>query len=182
MGDESPDKGITRLTIMNTLYYGDNLDILREYIQNETVDLIYLDPPFNSNASYNVLFSEKSGAKSAAQIQAFEDTWEWNAASAQAYEETLAHGGQVATSIKAFQDMLGSSNLMAYLAMMAPRLIQLHRVLKPTGSLYLHCDPTASHYLKILLDAIFGPANFRSEIIWKRSHSHEIVQKIWSCP
>jgi len=150
----------------NTLYYGDNLDILRRYIGDASVDLIYLDPPFNSNATYNVLFAERNGSQASAQIKAFEDTWTWDQTSALAYQETVEGGGQVSRTLQAYYDMLGPSNMMAYLAMMAPRLVELRRVLKPTGSIYLHCDPTASHYLKVLMDAAFGTLNFRNEIIW----------------
>jgi DNA modification methylase len=153
----------------NLLYYGDNLDILRRYIKDETVDLIYLDPPFNSNVTYNVLFGEQNGSQAAAQIKAFEDTWRWDRASARTYQETVEAGGRVSQALQGLHHILGSSNMMAYLAMMAPRLAELHRVLKSTGSTYLHCDPTASHYLKILMDAIFGPQNFLNEIVWKRS-------------
>jgi DNA modification methylase len=154
---------------MNTLYYGDNLDILRRYIGDETVGLCYLDPPFNSNQNYNVLFAEKDGARAAAQIQAFNDTWRWDQAAATLYEETVEAGGKVSDCMRAFRTFLGANDMLAYLTMMAPRLVELRRVLKPTGSLYLHCDPTASHYLKLLLDAVFGPANFRNEIVWKRT-------------
>lgn len=156
----------------NKLYYGDNLDVLRRYVRDESVDLVYLDPPFNSRQDYNVLFAEKDGTRSASQIMAFEDTWEWNQESAQAYETLVESGGRVAEVMVAFHTFLGSSDMMAYLAMMAPRLVELHRVLKETGSIYLHCDPTASHYLKMLMDAIFGPQHYRSEIIWKRSSAH----------
>ncbi len=151
---------------MNTLYYGDNLDILRRYIKDESVDLIYLDPPFNSNATYNVLFAQKDGSQSSAQIQAFEDTWQWDENAVRTYTEEVEKGGPVADALRAFYLILGGSNMMAYLTMMAPRLMELRRVLKPTGSLYLHCDPTASHYLKITLDMIFGANYFRNEIIW----------------
>ncbi len=157
---------------MNTLYYGDNLDILRRYIKDESVDLIYLDPPFNSNATYNVLFAQKDGSQSSAQIRAFEDTWQWDENAVRTYEEEVEKGGPVADALRAFHLILGGSNMMAYLTMMAPRLMELRRVLKPTGSLYLHCDPTASHYLKVLLDMVFGAENFRNEIIWKRTGSH----------
>ncbi len=153
----------------NTLYYGDNLDVLRQHIADASVDLVYLDPPFNSNASYNVLFAEQSGEQAAAQIKAFEDTWRWDQAAAAAYEETVEAGGEISRTMQAFRTILGASNMLAYLAMMAPRLAELRRVLKPTGSLYLHCDPTASHYLKLLLDSIFGPKSFRNEIVWKRT-------------
>jgi len=156
----------------NCLYYGDNLDILRRYVKDETVDLVYLDPPFNSNVTYNVLFGEQNGSQAASQIKAFEDTWRWDQAAAQAYQEVVEAGGAVSQAMQAFRTLLGHSNMLAYLAMMAPRLVELRRVLKHTGSLYLHCDPTASHYLKLLMDAIFGTMNFRNEIIWKRQSAH----------
>ena len=157
----------------NRLYYGDNLKILQEYIPTESVDLIYLDPPFNSNRSYNVLFKDESGRDSEAQLTAFEDTWHWDMAAAAVYEKIVASApANVATMIGALREFIGSNQMMAYLVMMTARLLELHRVLKPTGSLYLHCDPTASHYLKIVLDAIFWITNFKSEIIWKRSASH----------
>jgi DNA modification methylase len=161
----------------NLLYYGDNLDVLRRHVADESIDLVYLDPPFNSNASYNVLFAEHDGTKAASQIKAFEDTWEWNEDAARAYEETVEQGGQVSQAMQAFRTFLSDTDMLAYLAMMAPRLIELRRVLKPTGSIYLHCDPTASHYLKMLLDAVFGPPNFRNEIIWKRTSSHNDARK-----
>jgi len=150
------------------LFYGDNLDVLQEHVRDESVDLVYLDPPFNSNANYNVLFAAQDGSRSAAQIKAFGDTWQWDRVAAAAYEDVVERGGEVSRAMRAFRTVLGESNMLAYLAMMAPRLVQLHRALKPTGSLYLHCDPTASHYLKLLLDAVFGPQNFRNDIIWKR--------------
>jgi hypothetical protein len=156
----------------NKLYYGDNLDVLRRYVKDESVDLVYLDPPFNSRQGYNVLFAEKDGTRSASQIMAFEDTWEWNQESSHVYEEIVERGGSVAEVMIAFHTFLRGSDMMAYLAMMAPRLVELHRVLKVTGSIYLHCDPTASHYLKMLMDAIFSPWCFRSEIVWKRSSAH----------
>jgi DNA modification methylase len=161
----------------NLLYYGDNLDVLRRHVEDESVDLVYLDPPFNSNASYNVLFAEKDGTQAASQIKAFEDTWEWNEDAARAFEQIVEAGGQTSQAMQAFRTLLGDSDMMAYLAMMAPRLAELRRVLKPTGSLYLHCDPTASHYLKLLLDAVFGPINFRNEIIWKRTTAHSSAKK-----
>jgi DNA modification methylase len=156
----------------NMLYYGDNLDVLRRYIKDSTVDLVYLDPPFNSNQDYNVLFEERTGEASAAQIKAFEDTWTWNRESARVFEEFAETGGRAAKDLAAIRKILGDSDLMAYLSMMAPRLVELHRVLKPTGTLYLHCDWHASHYLRILLDSIFGPENFQNEIIWKRTTAH----------
>ena len=157
---------------MNTLYYGDNLDILKRYIKDESVDLVYLDPPFNSNATYNVLFAQKDGSQSSAQIRAFEDTWQWDENAIWTYEAEVEKGGPVADGLRAFKLILGDSNMMAYLTMMAPRLQELRRVLKPTGSLYLHCDPTASHYLKVLLDMVFGAENYRNEITWKRTFAH----------
>ncbi len=151
----------------NVLYYGDNLDILRHYIPDESIDLIYLDPPFNSNRSYNVLFREETGAVSTAQIEAFEDTWNWSEATAAAYDEVLRGPDQgVARMLKAMVDGLGHNEVTAYLSMMAIRLLELRRVLNASGSIYLHCDPTASHYLKILMDAIFGVSCFRNEIVW----------------
>jgi len=156
----------------NKLYYGDNLEVLRRYVKDETVDLIYLDPPFNSRQDYNVLFAEKDGSQSSSQIHAFEDTWEWNLEAQRAYETVVEQGGRVADALRAFKTFLFNSDMMAYLAMMAPRLIELRRVLKETGSIYLHCDPTASHYLKILMDAVFGPQFFRNEITWKRTTAH----------
>jgi site-specific DNA-methyltransferase (adenine-specific) len=153
----------------NCLYYGDNFTVLREHIKDESVDLIYLDPPFNSRQDYNVLFAEKDGTRSSSQIMAFEDTWEWNMDAEAAYEEIVERGGRVSDVMRAFRTFLGHSDMMAYLAMMAPRLIELHRVLRETGSIYLHCDPTASHYLKMLMDAVFGPQYFRNEIIWRRA-------------
>jgi adenine specific DNA methylase Mod len=156
----------------NLLYYGDNLDILRRHVKDETVDLVYLDPPFKSNQDYNVLFAEQDGSRSAAQIKAFEDTWQWDQAAAEAYHKIVEAGGRVSQAMQAFQVFLGENDVLAYLAMMAPRLVELRRVLKPSGSIYLHCDPTASHYLKMLLDAVFGPENFRNEVIWKRTNAH----------
>ena len=160
----------------NTLYYGDNLDILRQHIPDESVDLVYLDPPFNSNASYNVLFREKSGEDSPAQIKAFTDTWEWTLETERTFEQDIIlHTGTpsaVKDMIAAFRQFIGNNAMMAYLVMMTPRLVELRRVLKPTGSLYLHCDPTASHYLKIVMDTVFWAANFRNEAIWKRQSAH----------
>jgi DNA modification methylase len=156
----------------NLLYYGDNLDVLRRHVADESVDLVYLDPPFNSNATYNVLFAEHGGEKAASQIKAFEDTWSWDDEAARTYFETVQAGGEVAKALTAFYTLLGESNMMAYLAMMAPRLVELRRVLKPTGSIYLHCDPTASHYLKLLMDAVFGAQQFLNEVVWKRTGSH----------
>ena len=148
----------------NKLYYGDNLGVARS-IASESVDLVYLDPPFNSNASYNVLFKAPIGEQSQAQIEAFEDTWHWNESAERAFDEVVTgKHSDAAIMLKAMRSALGENDMMAYLAMMAVRLIELHRVLKPTGSLYLHCDPTASHYLKMLLDGIFGPTSFGTRL------------------
>jgi len=156
----------------NTLYYGDNLDVLRRYVPDESVDLVYLDPPFKSDQDYNILFQEQNGTRSSAQIKAFEDTWRWDQTAASAYQEVVESGGRVSRAMQAFRTFLGDTDMLAYLSMMAPRLVELRRVLKPTGSIYLHCDPTASHYLRMLMDSVFGPTNFRSEICWKRTHAH----------
>ena len=161
----------------NQLYFGDNLSILREHVPSESVDLIYLDPPFNSNATYNVLFREVSGEASAAQIQAFDDTWHWDIGSEAAYREVVTNGPKgVADLLQAMRGFLGRNDMMAYLTMMAQRMVELHRVLKPTGSIYLHCDPTASHYLKSLMDAVFGATNFINEITWKRYAVHSLAE------
>lgn len=165
----------------NTLYYGDCLDVLRELAEEHPqgiADLIYLDPPFNSKRDYAVLFSTPKGEKSDAQITAFEDTWHWGQqAEAEFLDITRQSNTAVAEMMIALRSFLGENDMMAYLTMMANRLLVMHRVLKNTGSLYLHCDPTASHYLKIVLDAVFGAANFRNELIWKRTSSHSDAKK-----
>jgi site-specific DNA-methyltransferase (adenine-specific) len=157
----------------NRLFYADNLDALRAHVADASVDLVYLDPPFNSNANYNILFRSPAGHAAQSQIEAFEDTWHWNDAAEDAFEQVLRSGQTRAFDLlRAMRTFLGENDMMAYLAMMAIRLIELHRVLKPTGSLYLHCDPTASHYLKLLLDAVFGPEHYLNEITWKRTSAH----------
>ncbi len=168
----------------NVLYYGDNLDILRRYIPDESVDLVYLDPPFNSNRDYNVIFKDESGRKSDAQLLAFEDTWHWgpDAEAQYAYLTNTARNqgrvpSTVSTIVAALRSGIGENQMMAYLVEMAVRLVELHRVLKGTGSLWLHCDPTASHHLKILLDAIFGPERFLSEVVWKRTSAHSSAKR-----
>lgn len=162
----------------NKLYFGDNLDVMRKHIPDESVDLIYLDPPFNSNATYNVLFQEKNGTVPAVQVKAFEDFWHWDAGAERTYHEVVTQGPKkLADLLRALMEFLGRNDMMAYLTMMAARLVEIHRVLKPTGSVYLHCDPTASHYLKLLLDAVFGHKNFRNEIIWKRSTTHSDAKR-----
>lgn len=160
---------------LNTLYYGDCLDWMTRW-DDACVDLIYLDPPFNSNANYNILYSVEGGGQ--AQYRAFDDTWHWDEAAADRYARYEAAAGRPAHDVVVgLHRIIGPSGMLAYLTYMAERLEQMHRLLKPTGSIYLHCDPTASHYLKLLLDAIFGAGNFRSEIIWKRSHSHNSAKR-----
>ena len=168
----------------NKLYYGDNLDVLRKHIADESVDLVYLDPPFNSARNYNVLFGKHDivdEASDAAQMQAFGDTWVWTRTTDEQFASLMAGEvpPRVADALGAFRTLLGENSAMAYLVNMAPRLVELHRVLKPTGTLYLHCDPTMSHYLKILLDGIFGPARFINEIIWQRHNARSVKQAIW---
>jgi len=165
--------------VTNTLFYGDNLDVLRRSVGSESVDLVYLDPPFNSNRNYNVIFARNASSNDTAQIQAFDDTWRWTQATEEQYLD-LVNGGvpnAVADALRAMLTLVGENDALAYLVNMAPRLVELHRVLKRTGSLYLHCDPTMSHYLKVLLDAIFGPHLFRNEIIWKRTNAHSSSKK-----
>jgi site-specific DNA-methyltransferase (adenine-specific) len=160
---------------VNTLYYGDNLTIPRNEIKAESVDLIYLDPPFNSKATYNVLFRSPKGHDAAAQIEAFEDTWHWGEQAEREFTELVQQPNtDVSEMMQALRRFLGENDMMAYLTMIANRLLELHRVLKETGSLYLHCDPTASHYLKIVLDGVFGKERFRNEIIWQRSTAHNM--------
>jgi DNA modification methylase len=161
------------------LYFGDNLLVLKEYVADESIDLVYLDPPWNSNQDFNVLFKERDLTSSDAQLQAFEDCWHWDQKAQTTYEELIAPDAiergiprSVSILIEAFYRALPQrSDMAAYLVMMAPRLVELRRVLTPRGSLYLHCDPTASHYLKLLLDAIFGPQNFANEIAWQRTNA-----------
>ena len=158
---------------MRKLFYGDNLQILREHIADESVDLIYLDPPFNSKRDYNLLFKTPKGHESDAQITAFEDTWHWGGQAQDEFRELMkCKNTDVSQMMEALRAFLGENDMMAYLTMMANRLLEMHRVLKPTGSLYLHCDPTASHYLKIVLDGVFGKLNFQNEITWKRTFAH----------
>jgi site-specific DNA-methyltransferase (adenine-specific) len=163
---------------MNHLYYGDNLPVLRNVIADESADLVYLDPPFNSQATYNVLFSSTAGEQSRAQIEAFEDTWHWGDEAELAFDGVMHSGNSdTAELLRALRTFLKENDMMAYVAMMAVRLLELHRALKSTGSLYLHCDPTASHYLKLLLDSVFGTERFLNEIIWRRTHSHGNVAR-----
>ena len=176
------------MTLPNTLFYGDNLTLLREreYFPDASVDLVYLDPPFNSNRSYNVLFRDESGRDSDAQITAFEDSWHWGRSTEALYRDLVTSSDErlvrLLSALVGGVDetgLLGRNQMSAYLVMMAARLVELHRVLKPSGSLYLHCDPTASHYLKMLLDGIFGGWNFRNEIVWQRTSAHDLSAKQW---
>lgn len=157
----------------NQLFYGDNLEVLRQHIASDSVDLVYLDPPFNSNRGYNVLFNRRDthDIDDSAQIQAFDDTWHWTPVTDKQYTDAVNGGlpSAVTDALIAMRALLGENDAMAYLVNMAPRLAELHRALKDTGSLYLHCDPTMSHYLKMLCDAIFDVRNFRNEITWKRA-------------
>lgn len=163
-GTDAEGKGV--------LFYGDNLDVLRTHVKSDSIDLIYLDPPFNSNAGYNVLFKDHGGAGADASIEAFDDTWTWGEAAQNALLDIAAGTNRPLTvMMEAMRTAIGENPLMAYLAMMAVRLVELHRVLKPTGSLYLHCDPTASHYLKLVLDAVIGKEGFTNEIIWQRTNA-----------
>lgn len=163
----------------NRLFYGDNLDVLRRHVKDESVDLVYLDPPFNSAADYNAFFTEQDGTRSAAQIRAFEDTWRWDQGAAAAYQECVEKGGRVADCLRGMRGFLGETDMLAYLAMMVPRLVELRRVLRPTGSIYLHCDPTASHYLKVVMDAVFGPEHFLGDVTWIRTTTHNDAKR-WS--
>ncbi len=153
---------------------------MRESFKDELIDLVYLDPPFNSKRDYNLLFKTPKGHKSEAQITAFYDSWHWGDQAEREFDELIHQPNtDVAQVMKALRAFLGENDMMAYLTMMANRLLELHRVLKPTGSLYLHCDPTASHYLKIVLDGVFGKEHYQNEIIWKRTSTHS-DSKTWS--
>jgi len=167
---------------MNKLYYGDNLDILRKYISDNSIDLIYLDPPFNSKADYNIIFKEENGTRPISQIKAFSDFWHWDENAQKTYQE-LMNNPRIPEKLKkllsSFENFLGHNDVFAYLVMISIRLVELHRVLKDTGSLYLHCDHTISHYIKLVLDAIFSPKNFRNEIIWHKKGGIKAVQKIF---
>ena len=163
----------------NLLYYGDNLEVLRRYVKDESIDLVYLDPPFKSDKDYSVLFAEQNGSRSKAQIKAFKDSWRWDRAAAEAYEATVEAGGKVSRAMQAFRKFLGDSDMLAYLSMMAPRLVELRRVLKPTGSIYLHCDPTMSAHLRLLMDAVWGPQNFQNEVVW-HYHSGGATPRRWA--
>ena len=160
----------------NTLFCGDNLEVLRRDIPDESVDLVYLDPPFNSDQNYNLLFKKRDGALAVA----FKDTWQWGKEAQKDFRDVVDAGGKLGKLMELLRELLDESDMLAYLSMMAPRLVELRRVLRPTGSIYLHCDPTASHYLKALMDAIFGPLSFRNEIIWKRTSAHSSANRYGS--
>lgn len=156
---------------MNTLWFGDNLHVMRRHLKDETVDLIYLDPPFNSQVDYNVVFTAPSGRGHRAQIQAFEDTWHGGEESEEALAESLGGGGATAAMVRALRSALGPTDMMAYIVMMTVRLIEMRRLLKPTGSLVLHCDTTACHHLRMILDCVFDPRNYVAELVWKRTNA-----------
>jgi site-specific DNA-methyltransferase (adenine-specific) len=165
---------------LNKLYYGDNLEVLRRHIPDESVDLVYLDPPFNSNRSYNILFKEKSGQDAQAQIEAFDDTWTWSHESEALFIELMNSASiplKVKDALEAMRRLLGDNDVLAYLLMMTARLAELRRILKPAGSLFLHCDPTASHYLKLVLDAIFDVRHFRNELVWQRTNPKGLMTR-----
>ena len=165
----------------NYLIFGDNLNVMKEYIPDESIDLIYLDPPFKSGKDYNILFEERNGTKSASQIKAFEDTWEWDQGAMKNLAEIMkCNNSKLVRFIDGMREkILGTNDMMAYLVMMAIRLEEMKRVLKNTGSIYLHCDPTASHYLKLLMDAVFGNKSFQNEVIWHYSWGVHI-DKRWN--
>jgi site-specific DNA-methyltransferase (adenine-specific) len=152
----------------NRLYFGDNLDWLSK-IPRESVDLIYLEPPFNSKATYNLLYKSPDGSAAQSHYQAFVDSWQWSEAANHAFARVVASHTPASEILVALKNYMHESDMMAYLAMMTARLIEMHTLLKDTGSLFLHCDPTASHFLKIILDTVFGPEGFRTEIIWQRT-------------
>lgn len=162
----------------NLLYYGDNLDVLRKHIRDETVDLCYIDPPFNSKRNYNQIYNNV-GQEDRAQAQAFIDTWIWDDHAKECFEQILFNANGVQTQqsielIRGLEMVLGRGSLFAYLVNMAVRIAEIRRVLKQKGSFYLHCDPTASHYLKLICDAVFVPqgGDYKNEIVWKRSSAH----------
>ena len=170
---------------MNKLYYGDNLEVLRKYIKDETVDLCYIDPPFNSKRNYNQIYNNV-GTEDAAQAQAFVDTWTWDEAAEHGFKEILANMGGVFTAqsidlISGLEKVLGKGSLLSYLVSMTLRVAEIYRVLKPTGSFYFHCDPTASHYLKIVIDTIFCAGRggqYMNEIVWKRTSGRKSMNQL----
>jgi site-specific DNA-methyltransferase (adenine-specific) len=170
----------------NTLFYGDNLEVLRKYIKDETIDLCYIDPPFNSKRNYNQIYNN-IGGEDHAQAQAFIDTWIWDQDASTGHIEIQANEmgrftPQAVDLITGLEKVLKKGSLLAYLVSMTLRITEIQRVLKDTGSFYLHCDPTASHYLKLVLDAIFiaKGGDYKNEIIWPRTNSHNIASKYFS--
>ena len=160
----------------NRLLFGDNIDWLPTLSTN-SVDLIYLDPPFNSKASYNLLYRSPDGEAAQAQYRAFVDAWRWGAPTDIALARIMRSGSPVSGIIGAFHNYMNKSDLEAYLVMMAARLIEMHRILKPDGSLFLHCDASAGHYIKIILDAIFEAGAFKNEIVWKRTNPKSLMTR-----
>ncbi len=153
-----------------TLFHGDNLSVLREHVPSACVDLVYLDPPFQSGKNYELLFEQRSLdklKKGRTLPNAFDDTWRWGPAAEAARIEAERMSPSLGRALDALSMLVGHGDLLAYLCMMAPRLAELKRVMKPSASLYLHCDPTASAYLRVLLDALFGPGAFRNEVVWR---------------
>lgn len=164
---------------MNQLFYDDNLHVLRGHIADESVDLIYLDPPFNSKRDYNLLFKSPKGQKSEAQIEAFKDTWTWGEQAERELAELLDQKRSIPVKkmIVALMELLGRNDMTAYLVMMTNRLLEMERVLKKTGSVYLHCDDTACHYLRLAMDAVFGPQFYGNQIVWRRTESHNDAKR-----
>ncbi len=170
----------------NKLYYGDNLEVLRKYIKDESVDLCYIDPPFNSKRNYNQIYNNV-GSEDRAQAQAFTDTWTWDEQANTGFDEILGNdkgrfNPKTVALIQGLDAVLGKGSLLAYLISMTLRIVEIHRALKPTGSFYLHCDPTASHYLKLVLDTVFvgQGGEYQNEIVWVRTNSHNIASKYFS--
>ncbi len=164
----------------NAVYLGDNLELLRSRIPDESIDLIYLDPPFNSGTKYTVRLHEHGTQRAVQEVPAFDDRPRWGPESEDAYHRLLDQGPKsVSDLLHAVHGFLGKGSMTAYLVMMATRLLELHRTLRSTGSIYLHCDPTASHYLKLIMDAIFGPRMFRNEIAWNRSHTRSSISRVY---
>ena len=155
------------LSYVRQLHLGDNLTVMCG-MASETVDLVYLDPPFNSNRNYKIVFRGHEGLKADTHLPAFEDVWKWGDATEALFEELVreCRGQKIAETLSGLLNVVGRDRLMAYLVNITPRLVEIHRLLKQTGSVYLHCDPTASHYLKVIMDAVFGREHFRNEIVW----------------
>jgi site-specific DNA-methyltransferase (adenine-specific) len=157
----NPDLGVDQI------HLGDNLDVLRRCVPDQSVDLVYLDPPFNTARDFGADLRKNLRTRTRQPDRMFTDAWEWDEAAERSWRETVEAGGPASGCMQGFRLMLGETSTLAYLSMMAARLVELRRVLKPTASIYLHCDPGASHGLKLLMDAVFDPANFRNEIVWR---------------